>query len=233
MSALAHYLEGDGLATTLVALVREHAQAMRPPRALWVPFELGRPFGAPGNAAQQLRVLRAALALLDRPGPGPLLEDFADADANPGDDPDWRFAAALDADDAIAEAHILEELWRVASEQRGFTTVGISGFSPREAVEFIARYFDDEPMPNPAGMARVSRARYAIDDIKAAYLETAAQQGGQPSSRQLLDWLWETTRAGTLLRNFNERAHASEDRNLRLISGSLVPAERTIRFRGR
>ena len=232
MSALAHTLEGDGLATTLVAIVREHAVAMRPPRALWVPFELGRPFGSPGNPGQQTRVLQAALALLDRGGPGPLLEDYQDPDILPADDPNWRFAAALADRDPVAEARDLEQLWRAATDRRGFTTVGISEFSPTEAVEFIQRYFSAEPMPNPKGMAPISRARYAIDDIKAAYLETAASQGGQPSSRQLADWFWQQTLAGQLLREFQDRAYRSDDRNLRLIAGSLVPAERTIHFSG-
>ena len=64
MSALGHFLETAGIATTGISLVREHSARMAPPRALWVPFELGRPFGAPGDAAFQHRVLGAALALL-------------------------------------------------------------------------------------------------------------------------------------------------------------------------
>ena len=36
---------------------------MRPPRTLWVPFPLGRPFGVPDNPAFQRKVLVAALAL--------------------------------------------------------------------------------------------------------------------------------------------------------------------------
>ena len=233
MSALAHYLESDGLATTLVAIVREHAVAMRPPRALWVPFELGRPFGEPQDATQQASVLRAALSLLDRPGPGPLLEDYSGAWTGLDEDPDWRFDVALDHNDPVTEARKMEQLWQAATRRHGFTTVGLSGFSPAEAVEFIARFFSDDPMPNPRGMARVGRARYAVDDIKAAYLETAALQPGHPSSRQLLDWFWQTTRTGELLRDFAERTRGSEDNNLRLIAGSLVPAERSIHFRGR
>ena len=62
MSALAHYFEEEGLATTAIALVRHHAERIRPPRALWVPFELGRPLGAPDEPDFQKRVLRAALA---------------------------------------------------------------------------------------------------------------------------------------------------------------------------
>ena len=232
MSALAHYLEADGLATTLIALVREHAAAIRPPRALWVPFELGRPFGAPADAGLQTRVLRAALALLDRPGPGPLLEDFEEPAPWPDGDPDWRFEGHLPTGDVLAEAAALEALWRDNTARRGRSTVGLSGFTPREAVEYIARFASDDPMPAPKGMAPVNRARFAIDDIKAAYLETAAGDNPRVSSKQLLDWFWETTLAGRLLRDFQHTARHSEDHNLRLIAGGLVPAERSRAFRG-
>ena len=67
MSAIAHYLEEAGIPTTGISLVRDNTERMRPPRALWVPFELGRPFGAPNDADFQSEVLRAALALLERP----------------------------------------------------------------------------------------------------------------------------------------------------------------------
>lgn len=65
MGALAHYFEEEGLSTTQISLVREHTEAIRPPRALWVPFELGRPLGQPNDSEFQMRVLRACLGLLD------------------------------------------------------------------------------------------------------------------------------------------------------------------------
>ena len=71
MSALGHYLEEEGIATVAIALIRPQAVNTKPPRALWVPFELGRPFGPPSDAAFQKRVLLAALHMLvegGRPG---------------------------------------------------------------------------------------------------------------------------------------------------------------------
>ena len=52
--------------TVLIGLVPQHVDRMRPPRALLVPFELGRPLGAPGDPAFQHRVLDAALQLAQR-----------------------------------------------------------------------------------------------------------------------------------------------------------------------
>ena len=227
MSALAHYFEDEGLATTLIALVRENAEVMRPPRALWVPFELGRPFGDPGNTAQQSCVLAAALELLDKPGSDPILTNFEDKLGVYHNHDDWQSPANLDSSNVLSELTSLADLWETARRRYGRTTVGISGLSPQEAVEFINRYHAKDPMPNPKGMARVSRARYAIDDIKAFYLETAAAVGG-PSSIQLLDWFWQETLAGAMIMDFQERSRLSEDKNLELISDSIVPAERVI-----
>ena len=74
MGALGHYLEAEGLATTQISLIREHTASIRPPRALWVPFMLGRPLGDPGEAEGQRSVLNAVLSLLER-AEGPVLED--------------------------------------------------------------------------------------------------------------------------------------------------------------
>ena len=233
MSGLAHYLEDEGLATVIVALVREHIVSMRPPRALWVPFELGRPFGAPGNANLQRRVLQASLALLDKKITAPLLKDFNEATlADGGTDGDdlWCFPGALDNSSVLAEAASVVPIWQLARERLGRTSVGISGLPPEAAVEFIERFHSAEPMPNPKGMASVSRARFSIDDIKAFYLEAALAEGGHPSTQQLHEWFWNGTLAGELLRDFQESARVSDIKNLRLIAGSLVPAERTYWF---
>ena len=65
MSALGHYLEEEGLATVAISLIRPQTENTKPPRALWVPFELGRPFGPPSAAAFQKRVVLAALRMLE------------------------------------------------------------------------------------------------------------------------------------------------------------------------
>jgi len=232
VSGLAHYFEDEGLATVIVALVREHIVSMNPPRALWVPFELGRPFGAPDNAGLQRRVLQSALALLDKSVSNSLLEDFEEEAPGPEGDSNWYFPGELNADNVQAEAASVMPIWRQAQKQVGKTTVGISGLTPESAVEYIARYHSHKPMPNPKGMAPVSRARFAIDDIKAFYLEAAMAGGGHPSSHQLHEWFWKQTLAGALLREFQDVARQSDDKNLRLISESLVPAERTYQKSG-
>jgi hypothetical protein len=73
---LAAEIERRGIATVCLILLREVAEKVRPPRALFVPFPHGFPLGAPNDAHMQREVMMHALAMLDREGPGPLLEGY-------------------------------------------------------------------------------------------------------------------------------------------------------------
>ena len=98
MSALEHYLEEEGIATVAIALIRPKAERTKPPRALWVPFELGRRLGPPSDAAFQRRVLLAALHMLVEGGGPVRIADFADDDrrARPGFSPPLILRFAVD-----------------------------------------------------------------------------------------------------------------------------------------
>ena len=70
-------LERQGISTVAIQLLREVAEHVRPPRALFVPFRHGYPLGAPGNTKFQHSVLEAALRLLEDPTlKPPILIDF-------------------------------------------------------------------------------------------------------------------------------------------------------------
>ena len=230
MSGLAHFLEDEGLSTVVVALVREHVVKMSPPRAIWVPFEMGRPFATPDDVGLQQRVLNAALSLLDDPTSEPLLKDFVEEASEQQGDLNWSFPGKLDADSAIDEASIVLPIWHKAQTRFNKTTFGISGLTPEAAVEFVDRYLSPDPMPNPKGLAPVSRVRFAIDDIKVFYFEAALANGGQPSSDQLNDWFWKQTLAGKMILDFQDAIRLGDDKNLRLISSSLIPPERTYEY---
>jgi hypothetical protein len=57
-------LERRGIRTASVTLLPEVTAAVRPPRALSVPFPLGFPLGRPSDAAFQLRVVRELLRVV-------------------------------------------------------------------------------------------------------------------------------------------------------------------------
>ena len=74
---LAHYFEKHDIASIAISLIRLTAEKIAPPRSLWVPFDLGRPFGKPNDSKTQRDVVEQALSLLNS-GDVPVLEDFPD-----------------------------------------------------------------------------------------------------------------------------------------------------------
>jgi hypothetical protein len=69
-------IEREGIATVSISLLREVVSVIRPPRALFVPFPMGYPLGAPNDAGLQHRVIAAALRLLER-NDVPILENVS------------------------------------------------------------------------------------------------------------------------------------------------------------
>ena len=64
-------LERRGIATVAIQLLRDVAEKVRPPRALFVPFRHGYPLGEPNNPTMQHAVIEAALQLLEDPNLAP------------------------------------------------------------------------------------------------------------------------------------------------------------------
>ena len=77
VSLVAAEIERAGIPTVCQIYLREAAEKLHPPRALWVPFPHGYALGAPNDRQLQLSVLRQTLAMLHEPGPGPVLWEFA------------------------------------------------------------------------------------------------------------------------------------------------------------
>jgi hypothetical protein len=70
-------LERRGISTVAIQLLRNVAEKVRPPRALFVPFKHGYPLDAPNSPQRQQAVLEAALRLLeDNSSSAPVLRDY-------------------------------------------------------------------------------------------------------------------------------------------------------------
>jgi hypothetical protein len=238
VSALGHYLEEEGIATVAISLIRPQTENTKPPRALWVPFELGRPFGPPNEAGFQKRVMLAALRLLERQSGPVVLEDFPDDDPRARPDPAWRppfTSASVAAEPAASLAARLEaEIARLQDAHRRWvaehrrTTVGLSGMPIGDSARYVADWLCGKAPTSPReGFSAPLTLRFAVDDVKAYCLEAAATGGAKPSSGQLGDWLWNETAAGAAIHALRLALQASEDERLRLIvSNFMVPAAR-------
>lgn len=235
MGGLGHHLETAGIATTQISIVRMHTEQIRPPRALWVPFEMGRPFGPPDDAAFQTRVLTAALALLEADS-GPILHDFPeDEPPSSGEQSGWacpinfsRPQAEL-AGGAAVTAALNDEIAQFAPwydeafVARGRTTVGASGLEMEAVAALFGAMFDEPLPPSPnADLPLADLIRLAAEDLKAYYTEAASAQPGAASSRQLSDWFWRATVAAETLRTLKQRCLASEDDALKLLGRVLL-----------
>ena len=238
MSALGHYLEEEGIATVAIALIRPQAENTKPPRALWVPFELGRPVGPPSDAAFQKRVLLAALRMLVEDGRPVRIVDFPDDDPRARPDPAWRppfMPAAVAnaraeslASQLEAEVLLLQEARQRWMVQHGRSTVGLSGLAMAEATRYIADWLRGKAPPSPReGFSAPLILRFAVDDLKAYCLEAAGAGATKPSSQQLANWLWNDTATGAALYALRDLLLEQEDERLRLIVANfLVPAAR-------
>ena len=238
MSALGHYLEEEGLATVAIALIRPQAENTKPPRALWVPFELGRPFGPPGDAAFQKRVLLAALRMLVE-SDGPMrIVDFPEDDPRAQPDPAWRppfvpEAIAAGSTESLVSRLEAEFLLFQGAHQRwmsqlGRSTVGLSGLPIGDCARYVADWLRGKAPPSPReGFSAPLILRFAVDDLKAYCLEGAGAGAAKPSSRQLGDWLWKETATGAAFYALRDLLLTQDDERLRLIVANfMVPAAR-------
>ncbi len=238
MSALGHYLEEEGVPTVAIALIRPQAENTKPPRALWVPFELGRPIGPPGDPPFQTRVLLAALGMLVEAGGPTRIIDFPDDDPRSRSDPAWQSSpttapAAGELAHIIAyqfEAEVLSlggahERW-VARRRR--STVGLSGLPIGEAARYVGDWLRGSPPPSPRdGISAPLFLRYAVDDLKAYCLEAGGAGGATPSSRQLSDWFWNNTATGAVFYALRDMLLSQEnERSWQVVANFMVPAAR-------
>lgn len=75
MSLVARAVEAAGIPTVMIGVLRGALEELPAPRNVLVRYRLGQVFGEPGRRAQQLAVLRDALAAVEAIGePGGLVE---------------------------------------------------------------------------------------------------------------------------------------------------------------
>ena len=235
MSALGHYLEAEGIPTVSISLIREHTVALKAPRALWVPFMLGRPYGVPNDAAFQRKVILSALRLLERED-GPVLEDFPEdapyedlgdvpeAPNCPVSFPRMRSEGSL-GERLLDEIAQLQAWHEVARRHHGRTTLGVTGLSPRELGGFLDSWLTGTPKPPfREGLAPAGALKLAADELKTFYYEAKAVQPGKHLPAEVQRWFWLETAAGETFVALRDLAALSADPAMKGIATfSLMP----------
>ncbi len=235
MGALAHYIEAAGIATTQISLIRIHTEKTNPPRALWVSFELGRPFGVPDDPEFQHRVLKGAMDLLDADA-GPLLVDYPeDAPSVDLEDMDgWvcpmpvrpsADAAAEPAGTLLAELSSLRQWYDLFLEKRGRTSVGVCSQPLEDVVRFMSGSVADGQVQRSAnGLTAAQILKLGSEDLKAFYSEAALAMPGNKEARQITNWIWEETELGRTLIALRPICMQSDDQEIKRVGQvALVP----------
>jgi hypothetical protein len=228
------------VATTSISLIREQTESVRPPRALWVPFALGRPLGSAEDPEFQRQVLRAALGMLAT-ATEPTIEDYpieAPPEAGPGA---WACPLNLpvEADDSIT-GRLVSEVERLAPwsaetrSARGRTLFGATGAQPNQ-VDAVARALgaiaESGDLTNPPDVgiewafAMPLLARHLADDLRTFYQEAIAAQPGAaaPNHAALNEWIFGGTAFGEALQAVAEHLTELGTPQAMLARGLLIP----------
>ncbi len=212
-----------------------------------MPFELGRPLGAPNDPAFQKRVLLSLLRLLERADGPFIIEDLQD-DAPESDDRvevlscPVRFDESGDAHDPDPlktrfkrEIQAMRSWYDMALKKRRRTTVGGSGIEMDSLGDFLFAFIKGDEPKSPRSDVDISVIlKQAVEDLKSYYVEGITSQPGQEglSSKALQEWFWNETIAGEVLLELIKACSTSDNERIRM-TGSyfLAPIEVMIKLK--
>ena len=207
---------------------------MKPPRALWVPFILGRPLGKPNDAAFQRRVLRGALDLLERPrGDVPILVDHTE-EADGATELDGHACpinyAPIKHDGSLAnrladEIVSLATWYELSVERTGRTVFGSAAMTIGEVTDALVAAADGVVAADTEQRSVGDTLRLAGEDLKAWVTEAATAQPGNMTAYALKAWFWEQTVAGETLLNAYQSSKTSDNKSWRDQARIIIPAE--------
>ena len=219
---IARVFEEEGLSTTIIALVKEHAAKVKPPRALAVSFPYGSALGRANDPAFQHKVIAASLDLLKHDS-APVLAEFPDDGEGPAT---MLQASAIQVDAARAIADPADEVTslrtfyeRWVDDHESRTQVGLSGI-PQRRFRGMIRFLQDyttqgggngDAPDRPADVPLPLFIRWFIDDLKAFYYEARMNQHPGVKEDDLHHWFWGETAMGKLVVDIGKLMDSSED----------------------
>ena len=219
------------MTTTGIVLIEEHAQRVKPPRMLAVPFNFGKALGKPGDPEFQQTVLNATFDLLNRDS-SPVLEQF-ESETNP----DQAIVQGTQVTNSIklSKGLVLEEAdslkpyytqW--VEGNAGRTAFGLSGLEPvrfNEVIGFLEGYTGGNAVDTTMKPPETSLAnfiRYCVDDIKSYYYESMMARDTYDSDHKIHEWFWSETAAGALVIRLAEKMKEDEDDEIKGMSFGIA-----------
>ena len=218
------------------------SEAVVPPRALWLPFPLGRPLGAVNDAEFQKDVLRRGFGLIDT-AVEPTIEDYAVETPDEDLSENWACPVnlSLAGSDSLSERLLAEVAmlrpWALETRhRRGRTFFGVTG-AGEDQVDDVARALASiadsgdvlsEPLVDGISWAfeMPLLLRHMADDLRTFYHEAVVARPGEsaPNHDALNQWIFSETVLGeTLLLVADGLTQASNVPMAQLVRGLLIP----------
>ncbi|MEM7324098.1 MAG: hypothetical protein AAF531_13500 [Actinomycetota bacterium] len=232
------------MAAASISLVREQTERVRPPRALWVPFALGRPFGSAEDPAFQTGVIRASLGMLAT-ATEPTIEDYPIDAPREGQAEQWSCPLSLpgpEGDQSFGQRLLTEvdslRPWAAETRRvRGRTLFGASGAGRDqvdEVVAALAAIAETGEFPDtPAGDVEWAfdqplLVRHLADDLRTFYHEAVTARPGTtpPNHDALNDWIFGGTVLGEVLLAVADHLTDQGSPMALLVRGLLIPEGR-------
>ena len=188
-----------------------HLEKIKPPRALWVPFELGRPCGPPSDTKFQRDVLLQALQMVAT-AEEPTLTEFSTDDPRSHPNPNWQPPELDNPNNISEESTALKSHYQRYCVRQSRTSVGVAKTPVADLAELFDSVFDKKEFSvlredvSPRLMYRL-----ALDDLKSYYVEAALASEFLPCSNQVHDWLWQETLLGKRMKEMRKTLMDSED----------------------
>ena len=219
------------MTTTGIVLIEEHAERVKPPRMLAVPFNFGKALGKSGDREFQQTVLNATFDLLNR-DQGPVLEQF-ETDTGP-DKPitqgtqvtnSIKFTKGLVKEEVAA---IKNDYLEWLKENDGRTAFGLSGIewgNIDNILELLEGYIEGHASDvsyKPSETSLANYIRYCVDDIKAYYYESRMAQRKDDGDHKIHEWFWSETAAGALVIRLAEQMKEDEDDEIKGMSFGIA-----------
>src|SRR5262249_54561476 len=114
----------------------------------------------------------------------------------------------------------------------GRTTFGLSGMKIEAIINYVASFLSQAGHPEPPqGVTAVQQLRWAVDDLKAFYLEALSAGRETPSSRQMQTWFWDRTLAARVIIELRRLLLGRDDKQSQAVGRmNLVPGAQVQRL---
>jgi len=210
-------------------------EAIKPARALFLDFPMGRGMGKPNDPNFQKKVIRAAFDLFNEPN-GPVIENFPEIIPVKNGRMGYALPPELVLnisdigdlnkllDEIRVEMDTLRPAYDFAVKSRGRTTVGASELNVSDLAPFIAEFFSGEIPKSPRkGLPAIPLLKLVVEDLEAYYTETRTHRDNIDDLELMGKWFWEETKAGRLLLLLEAVSIASDNKvMLQIVEMSLM-----------